>query len=565
MKLIDNPKLMKEWDYKKNTLNPADLSQGSNKKVWWKCPKGHKYQATIYNRSVGQGCSICSNHQVLVGFNDLQSNFPNIAKEWNKELNISLLPVDVVATSTRKVWWICSVCGHSWQTQVRNRTLGGTGCPICAIEKIKNARQQTFLQKKGCIKDSLLIKEWHPHKNGNFTPKDFTPFSNKYAWWICHKCGYEWRAKISNRNLLKRGCPLCSNQVVISGKNDLATTHPALAKEWNFQKNGNLKPSNVSHGMSKKVWWICPKGHEYQATINHRSNGTGCPVCNEGRQTSFAEQAVFFYLKKIYPDAINRYKDIFTNGMELDIYIPQLKLGIEYDGVYYHKSEKNRRELRKYHICQEHGIKLVRLREGEKEENIVKNCSYDLLLHVPNLDKSKKALDKLIFILLNHLKHSSLLQSHTFCAKIDVNTERDKYEIRKYLVSLKKDSLNDLRQDLVEEWHPTKNKTLMPNMFTLGSTAKVWWKCKKCSQEWEATIDHRVRGTGCPKCGVEKVTAVKRKAIEMLDPKTKKVIATFISLSEASRKLKINHANICMVCKGQRALAGGYYWRYKIK
>ncbi len=63
------------------------------------------------------------------------------------------------------------------------------------------------------------------------------------------------------------------------GFNDLATKYPALAKEWNMQKNGKLLPSNVTAGSGKKVWWKCENGHEWQSKIVARVYGSGCPIC----------------------------------------------------------------------------------------------------------------------------------------------------------------------------------------------------------------------------------------------------------------------------------------------
>ena len=96
-------------------------------------------------------------------------------------------------------------------------------------------------------------------------------------WWVCEK-GHEWRASINSRNN-GRSCPFCSGRFAVSGETDLATTHPNLAKEWNYDKNKNLLPSMFSSGSSKKVWWICEKGHEWQATIANRKNGNNCPYC----------------------------------------------------------------------------------------------------------------------------------------------------------------------------------------------------------------------------------------------------------------------------------------------
>ena len=56
----------------------------------------------------------------------------------------------------------------------------------------------------------------------------------------------------------------------MQGFNDLATKYPALAKEWDIHKNGELLPQMVSAGSGKKVWWKCENGHEWQATIASR-------------------------------------------------------------------------------------------------------------------------------------------------------------------------------------------------------------------------------------------------------------------------------------------------------
>lgn len=72
-------------------------------------------------------------------------------------------------------------------------------------------------------------------------------------------------------------------------------------------------------------------------------------------------------MKKVFPDAISRYKEIFDKSMELDIYIPSIGLAIEYDGMAWHKADKLEREIKKYQICQKHKIKLLRLKEKPSE------------------------------------------------------------------------------------------------------------------------------------------------------------------------------------------------------
>ena len=65
----------------------------------------------------------------------------------------------------------------------------------------------------------------------------------------------------------------------LKGDNDLQTINPTLSKEWNYEKNNGLKPVDVKPNSDKKVWWKCSKGHEWQARIQHRNNGSGCPEC----------------------------------------------------------------------------------------------------------------------------------------------------------------------------------------------------------------------------------------------------------------------------------------------
>lgn len=85
----DNARLMAEWNFEKNTdLILERLTIGSGKKVWWKCTKGHEWQAVIRDRSRSNGCPYCYGRHILKGENDLQTINPSLALEWNYEKNI---------------------------------------------------------------------------------------------------------------------------------------------------------------------------------------------------------------------------------------------------------------------------------------------------------------------------------------------------------------------------------------------------------------------------------------------------------------------------------------------
>ena len=559
--ISNNKELMGEWDWEKNNLLglfPDKLSHKSNKKAWWKCAKGHSWDAVICHRTEGQGCPYCSNKRVLVGYNDLGTLYPELLKEWDYQENIDIKPEEVVIGSAKVVSWVCSLCGYKWKTSIRHRTQRKSSCPICADKKRVQSHQATVLKKKGAISNPLLLKEWNYEQNGDLTPQQITEGSSKCVWWKCSKCGYEWEAKILNR-ANGRKCPLCSNKEVVMGKNDLVTTHPQIAAEWHPTKNGELTPEKVTYGMSKKVWWLCPQGHEYQATINHRSGGTNCPKCNSGRQTSFAEQAFYYYIKKLYPDAINRYTEIFDNRMELDIYIPSQQLAIEYDGVFWHKKEKREREEIKYKICKEHNITLIRIKE---DADIDCRDIADRVYHTNNLD-DRNNLQNLIIFFLQELES---LRGTFLCGYPDVNLERDENEIREqYLTEQKEKSLEKLYPNLSKEWHYEKNGNLLPSMFQAGSSARVWWKCLTCGNEWRTTIQSRTKGGGCNVCYRKQNRGgshVEAKTIYQytLDGK---FIKKWDCISTASKEIKINGSNITMCAKHIRPNAGGFRWEYE--
>ena len=60
-----------------------------------------------------------------------------------------------------------------------------------------------------------LVKEWHPTKNGELTPNDFTFGSHKKVWWLCPK-GHSYNSVIKNRTLNKSGCPYCAGKKTLN-------------------------------------------------------------------------------------------------------------------------------------------------------------------------------------------------------------------------------------------------------------------------------------------------------------------------------------------------------------
>ena len=108
-----------DWD-------PKTVISGSNKKRTWKCPLGHIYENSPGARIAGQGCSICAGKKILIGFNDLATTDPEIAKEafgWDPQK---------VFRGTHSVKAFKCSNGHKYNAIVKDRTVKSSGCPNCA-------------------------------------------------------------------------------------------------------------------------------------------------------------------------------------------------------------------------------------------------------------------------------------------------------------------------------------------------------------------------------------------------------------------------------------------------
>ena len=322
------------------------------------------------------------------------------------------------------------------------------------------------------------------------TPTDVTVGSKKRVWWKC-PIGHEYEQAINVHSLHPNSCPVCSGHRLLQGINDLQSKYPEIAKEWHPTKNGNLKPSDVTAGTNKKVWWKCPIGHEYQASVYSRKN-TNCPICDSRKKTSFPEQAIFYYVKKLFPTAINKYKDCFSDGMEFDVYIPEHKIAIEYDGARWHKTDvQHKSEIKKYKFCKKHNIYLIRIKEYSEQSW---KDTADKIYLIPIIkNKTLHMLEKVIQSLLNELSNQE-----QYC--FDICIEKDKNKILNYLSKID-NSLAKVRPDIATKWDYEKNGNLTPDMFSVSSGEAVWWKCPDCGKEWKAHINDMTRNTyGCPEC-----------------------------------------------------------------
>lgn len=284
------PKLAREWHKEANwPITPEMVSFGEGSPYVWKCEYGHVWKATPNKRTNrNQNCPYCSGHRVS-NENRLSKVKPGIAKMWDKDRNGKLTPDDVAVNSHLNVSWKCEK-GHMWQRSVKEMVRSGR-CPYCSGRRF--TKENSLAEKY-----PHLLEQWDWNKN-EISPWEISYGNKVEAWWICDK-GHSWKARVANRSMLDRGCPYCSKRLATEDEN-FAIQYPELAKEWNYSRNGKLNPQDVRPRSNKKVWWICPQGHEWECEINNRVMGCKCPKCRS-RYVRNGESLI-----KMYPDVAVRW------------------------------------------------------------------------------------------------------------------------------------------------------------------------------------------------------------------------------------------------------------------
>ena len=272
-----HPDLLREWDYKKNKgINPNLLLSGSNQKIWWKCLKcGNSYQSDLYNRTKnGSNCGKCRvRTKTMI---PVFEKFPDLEFEWDYNKNSGIEPSKLTTGSNVKVWWNCPN-GHSYQSQIYDRTTKKTGCPFCRGLQIDSSNSLKELRPD-------LVKEWDFEMNKSISPSEVSLHSTKKIHWKCLN-GHKWVSSIENRTK-KKGttCPVCSGRTPIN-KTSFGYLYPDLLKEWDLINN-QIDPFNIRPGSHKKVIWKCKEGHNWETPLYSRVDGSfGCPFCS-GRYTT---------------------------------------------------------------------------------------------------------------------------------------------------------------------------------------------------------------------------------------------------------------------------------------
>lgn len=353
--------LLEFLDDKRNKSDYQEILTNDKTFLWWKCKMGHSLVSSMRQMVKNKGfcCHHCSRKIFKKGKNDITITHKHLISEWNDEKEMS----DFSRVSSYKAQWKCSK-GHDYTKKIMNVARQEVGCPYCSGKKILAGFNDLTTTHPE------LIEEWND-------PKDITTESqgSQYvAQWKCSK-GHEYKRSIYHR-LEGYSCGICrqSRRFPMPGVNTLQDIFPKVAREWDYDKNYLLTPNDVTKASGKKVWWKCPNGHEsYQMKISHRTSGSfsGCPKCSHSRNRSYGEIEMAEYIQNEilpYHHVETSYRPQWLSGLELDVYIPHLNIGIEYNGMYWHNPSRpgvQERDEQKKRLCEINNTLLIVIWEDQ--------------------------------------------------------------------------------------------------------------------------------------------------------------------------------------------------------
>lgn len=317
------------WDYEKNTVDPKTLHRSSKERAWWRCAAGHSWDAVVSSVVIaGSRCPYCSGRKRITGVNDLYTLHPEIVDElWVYDKNIGVDPRTIGPQSVKKVWWTCPQ-GHQWESSIAP-VVNGRRCPYCQGRKVLQG-----FNDLATTHPEVVASLWSP--NNTVSPREITRGSKKKVLWCCEE-GHEWLSPVKSVATLGYGCSVCAGRTVIPGVNDLKSSYPEIVEKfWDYSSN-TIDPSTVSSGAKYVANWSCGV-HSWTAWIYDVTRGTRCPYC--AKASSNGEQEVFQYLKDTLPEGtevLQHYRGLLGRR-EIDIYLPEYQLAIEYNGAFYHST-----------------------------------------------------------------------------------------------------------------------------------------------------------------------------------------------------------------------------------
>jgi hypothetical protein len=320
-------------------------------------------------RKKSHGCNVCSGHVIVRGVNDLETLYPEIAKEMDRAENNGVKSYEVGGTVGKRFNFTCEL-GHTWSSRIDNRTSTGGKCPFCANQRVLPGFNDLASQYPE------IAESFDSDKNGTTADQVISQTNKKY--FLTCKRGHSFDVALQTVVRLGVTCGYCLNRRSWQGYNDLETKFPDIAKEFDIKLNRGVLPSEVVFGSHKKYWFTCQDGHSWKAVIKNRTNrGDGCPDCS-GAGSSTVEREYYKAFEKssiisVLP-TLSKQDSIKVawrkhSSMRVDVVgtidSGSIPVAIEYDGSYWHNSSAvNQRDLDKTQALLDAGYLVIRIREN---------------------------------------------------------------------------------------------------------------------------------------------------------------------------------------------------------
>lgn len=199
-------------------------------------------------------------------------------KNWHPTLNGSMTLDTVTDRTGRLAWWLCPDCGHEWSEMLSSIGDTAHACPVCTKRPLHLQPGKNDLLHVRPYVAELFAEDL----NEGVDAATVFASSKKRYWWRC-KTGHTWQARVDGMVKFKRKelCPFCSGRRLLKGFNDIATLSPEAAALWHPTRNGDLLPGDVTTVTTKRFWWKCKCGQEWQASARSVVvRGTRCPRCS---------------------------------------------------------------------------------------------------------------------------------------------------------------------------------------------------------------------------------------------------------------------------------------------
>lgn len=337
---------------------------------FWMTPKDHLH---------GQKCKKCSCMESGAKRRMTQQEFIDKLKlihiEENLDFSESTYVKNNVKTNVK-----CN--RHGYFSMTPNNLLSGKGCPECGKEK-KSLKSRKYTTSELIEK----LNEIHGDKY-DYSQTEYIGYGKKTDI-ICRKHG-KFSAIVSN--LLKgHGCAKCAFEK--NGKERSVDFQDFVRRAKNIHGDTYEYDECGYVNIKGSVEIRCKKHGIFKQLCEVHLNGCGCPKC--GASVSKNEMAIYEYIRGVYDgQIIIRDREVLDNKEEIDILIPELKIGIEYNGLRWH-SELYKTD-KEYHInkllkCEERGIRLLSIFEDEYIEH--KDIVLEKIRHILKLDSVKEKIN----------------------------------------------------------------------------------------------------------------------------------------------------------------------------